>query len=60
MNSQCSGGGGGGGGGGRHQIKSGENLQFPGAVTQLGTSLADVNMANLEDQTRQKNLSKDY
>lgn len=36
--------------------KSGENIQFPGAVTQLGTSLADVKMADLEESTSQTAL----
>lgn len=32
-------------------IRSGEDIQLPSAVTQLGTSLADVKMADLDKQT---------
>lgn len=31
----------------RRDAKSGENLQLPSAVTQLGTSLAQVDVKNL-------------
>lgn len=31
-------------------IRSGEDIQLPSAVTQLGTSLADVKMADLDRQ----------
>lgn len=40
--------------GGAGKIKSGEGLQLPSAVAQLSTSLADVNVTDLENRRIRK------